>query len=144
MLTENDIIDSVCSMLKEYGYEIQKTTKGRKPGDDIIAIKQGNPTRQLFIEAKGETSGAKNSKNYDKPFVSADIRVNTAEALYKAAEVLSRKIGNHKMLAGVALPNNKTYRSAIKNIEPIILHLGIKIFWVNKDGTVEVVGISEF
>ncbi|MBI4727599.1 hypothetical protein HY768_10360 [candidate division TA06 bacterium] len=97
MLTEDSVIDAVCSMLKEHGYEIQQITKGRKPGDDIIAIKQGNPTRQLIIEAKGETSGENESKNYGKPFESADIRVNTAEALYKAAEVLSRKIEGHKI-----------------------------------------------
>jgi len=115
MLTENDVIDAVCSMLKVQGYDIKQILKGNKPGDDIVAIKHGNTTRHLFIEAKGETSGAKNSKNCGKLFESADIWIYTAEALYKAAEVLSREIGNHKMLAGVALPNNKTYRSAIKN-----------------------------
>jgi hypothetical protein len=143
MLTEDSVIDAVSSMLKEHGYETQQITKGRKPGDDIIAIKQGNPTRQLFIEAKGETSGAKNSKNYDKPFVSADIRVNTAEALYKAAVVLSRKIEGNNIFAGIALPNHRGYRAAIKKVEPIIARLGIIIFWVNKEGDVEVVGASK-
>lgn len=92
MLTEPDVINYVCVALQQLGYNIhKKNVNVRQKGDDIIAIKQLASIRKLYIEAKGETSSDPNSNRYGQSFDNAQVRVHIGQALYKIAEVLSRK-----------------------------------------------------
>ena len=138
MLLESDVVDAVCKKLESEGYEIRQRLQITQKGDDIIAVKKIGLTRELRIEAKGETSSRTGSKRYGKPYGSVDTRINVAEALYKIAEILSRKYEGIEIRVGVALPDNQKYRSAIEKVEPILNQWGIAIFWVEKDQTVKV------
>lgn len=114
----------------------------------IVAVRKSEPLRELHIEAKGETSSRRGSGRYGSPFSSAQIRVHVAEALYKAAEILS---GNYEVVtislkdvdtevrAGVALPDTGGHRRCIANITAVLEQLGIAVFWVQKNGDVQVV-----
>ena len=138
MLFESDVINAVCARLESEGYEIRQKLSTTQHGDDIIAVKHTSPTRELYIEAKGETSSRKGSRRYDKPFDSVQTRVHVAVALYKAAGVLSRKPNGVEIRTGIALPDNQRHRIAVQSIRPVLSRLGIALLWVTADGKVEV------
>ncbi len=139
MLFESDVIDAVCTKLETHGYNIRQRLETNQHGDDIIAIKQTPMPRELYIEAKGETSSREDSQRYGRPFDSAQILIHFAEAFYKAAEVLSRNYGNAEVRAGIALPDNYGHRARVKSVEPIMKQLGIAVFWVKGNRDVEVI-----
>lgn len=132
MIDENDVIDVVCSLLKNKGYDILQKLTTKQQGDDIIAYKSG---KRLFIEAKGETSSDKESKRFGKPFESSQVKVHVAEAVYKAIEVLNRN-NNKEERSGIALPDNKHHRQLIERVKGTLDILGIAVFWVSKNGSV--------
>ncbi len=138
MLLEFDVIDAVCAKLKAEGYQIHQQLQTSQHGDDIIAVKQMGFTRELHIEAKGETSSRKNSQRYGKPFESADMRIHVAEALYKVAEILSKRHDGIEIRVGIALPDSQIHRALVKKIEPVLNQLEVAFFWVQKDCTVHV------
>ena len=92
MLTESGVIAAVCAELQRRGYEIRQQLSESQRGDDIIATKYAEPTRTIYVEAKGETSSKNASARYGKSFDSAQVRDHVANAFYKAALVLSRGI----------------------------------------------------
>jgi len=138
MLLESDVVDAVCRELKSEGYQIRQQLGTTQQGDDIIAVKQMRVPREIHIEAKGETSSRKGSERYGKPFDSAQIKIHVAKALYKVAEILSRKYGGIEIRVGIALPDNQGHRAVVQKIEPILNQLEIAVFWVQKDRSVKV------
>ncbi len=138
MLVESDVIDAACAKLKSEGYQIRQQLQTTEHGDDIIAVKQQDSTRELHIEAKGETSSRKNSKRYGKLFEAADMQIHIAEALYKAAEILSKRNERIDVRVGIALPDNRVHRALVKKIEPVLNQLQVAVFWVEKDCMVQV------
>jgi hypothetical protein len=139
MLLESDVIDAVCAKLESNGYTIRQRLGTTQHGDDIIAVKRTSPVRELFIEAKGETSSRTGSERFGKAFDGAQIPIHVAEAFYKSAKVLSRILTGVEVRAGIALPDNRGHRIALQNIAPVLSQLGIAVFWVTADGKVEVV-----
>jgi diaminopimelate decarboxylase len=138
MLFESDVVDAVCIELQARGYHIQQRLRTREKGDDIVAVRGAAPVRQLFIEAKGETSSNRDTRRYGRPFDAAQIRVHVAEALYKAATVLSREREGVEIRAGIALPDTKKHRARIADIERALRQLAIAVFWVDEGGGVQV------
>lgn len=138
MLFESDVIDAVCAFLQTWGYNIRQKLGPTQRGDDIVAVKQGAMSFQLCIEAKGETSSKKGSNRYGEPFDAAQIRVHVAEALYKAASVLSRRGAHVDVRAGIAFPSTHRHQDRIAHVEPALRHLGIAVFFVSEDGAVDV------
>ena len=63
MLTESDVIATVCDYLRAEGYEIRQQLTETE--HDIIAVR-GDET--LLIEAKGETSSKEGTNRFGKPF----------------------------------------------------------------------------
>lgn len=143
MLTEPDVINYVCVALQQLGYNIhKKNVNVRQKGDDIIAIKQLASIRKLYIKAKGETSSDPNSNRYGQSFDNAQVRVHIGQALYKIAEVLSRKpLCNVEIRAGIALPNTCYHQYIISKVKPTIDYLEIPIFWVDSTGNVQISSI---
>lgn len=139
MLFESDVIDAVCASLQTRGYNIREKLGPTQRGDDIVAVKQGAVSVKLCVEAKAETSSRKSSTRYGKPFTSAQIRVHVAEALYKAATVLSRPSGQAEIRAAIALPGTATHRRLINEIQPVLTVLEIAVFFVSAIGEVDLV-----
>lgn len=139
MLFESDVVNAVCTKLQALGYHIRQQLQTTEQGDDIIAVKQGTPIRELYVEAKGETSSRKGSARYGRPFDSAQIRVHVSEAFYKTAEVLSRNREDVEVRAGIALPDARVHRALVEKIASVLDQLGIAVFWVQRDGNVKIV-----
>lgn len=138
MLFESDVIDAVCAFLQRGGYDIRQKLGPTERGDDIIAVKPGAESFELRVEAKGETSSKSTTRRYGKPFGSAQIRVHVAEALYKAATVVSTPSEHVDTRAGIALPSTQKHRRLIAQIEPVLRDLEIAVFFASEDGAVDV------
>jgi hypothetical protein len=61
-----------------------------------------------------------------------------AEALYKAAETISRNIKTTEARCGIALPNNRFHRDMVKSIQFVLNKLEIMILWVDDQGKVTI------
>ena len=143
MLLESDVVDAVCALLESKGYHVQQRLKTTQQGADILAVKGMNLGRELYIEAKGETSSRKGSERYGRPFNSSQIGVHVAQAFYKAAEVLSGTREGVQVRAGIALPDTDRHRARIEKIEPVLNRLGVAVFWVQEGADMEVDSIWE-
>ena len=137
-LTENDVVDAVCEFLKGHGYVIESRCSTTQKGDDIVASGAAATDRRIHIEAKGATSARAGSARYGTPFDSAQVNVHVAETVFKAAQVLSRPKEAADTVAGIALPANALHKSRVKLVEPVLKELGVAVFWVNGDRTVDV------
>jgi hypothetical protein len=138
MLYENDVIESVCVELRRRGYSIEQKLTTIQRGDDIIAVSRDARMHRLLVEAKGAMSSHGASKRHGKPFDSAQVRVHVAEAFYKAAEVLSRSSLDEHVSAAIAFPDDHLHRACTERIRKVLDKLGIIVFWVRDDRSVQI------
>jgi hypothetical protein len=144
MLLESDVIDATCNELESLGYVILQKLSTTQHGDDIIAENSSKEYQRISVEAKGETSSRQTSERYGKPFDNAQVKIHVAEALYKAVQVLSRpEEEGMRVLSAIALPKTKFHIRSINSIKPVIDQLGIVIFWILPDASVEFTSKSQ-
>lgn len=137
MLTENDVVDAVCRFLEVHGYTIEQRLLTTQKGDDIVATRADGV--RLLVEAKGATSARDGSNRYGRPFESAAARVHVAEAVFKAAQVLSRAARVSLCArAAIALPRNDVHRRLVDSVAPVLDDMGVAVFWVDADRQVAV------
>ncbi len=135
MLSENDVIEAVCSYLENRDFTILKKSTTNQKGDDIIARPQ-SATYKLHIEAKGETSSKEKTNNYGESFNSNQVLDHVAKAFYRAAKMLQLQDKEDKNLprkVGIALPDNKCHKERVHAIEQSLKKLDIIVFWVSSD-----------
>jgi len=58
--------------------------------------------------------------------------------VFKAVQVLSRDESTVSLRAGIALPANEVHRAQLQSVIPVLRRLGVVVFWVNGDCSVEV------
>lgn len=136
-LTENDVVAAACEYLEASGWRVDVRLWTTQKGDDIAATRSSDGVR-LFVEAKGATSARSNSYRYGQPFESAAVRVHVSEAVFKAAQVLSRPDAGSVVRAGIALPANRHHQRMIATVTPVLAGLGIAVLWVDGDRHVTV------
>jgi Restriction endonuclease len=133
MLTENEIIKKMVSFFEKKGFSICETHSTNEHGIDIIAKSpKGIP---YYIEAKGETSSKSNTKRFGKSFNKNQVRTHISVAMTKCFQTLQKSPDN--CVVGIALPKDENHFSIIKSIEKPLRKTELKIYLVNKDGTVE-------
>ena len=96
LLDENDVIQYLISFLVKKGYGLVSSCITTKRGYDIVMQKGG---RDLYIEAKGETSSKDNTNRYNKPFTHSQKKHHVAMAIFKTLQTKSEKensYGNFK------------------------------------------------
>ena len=128
MLSETDVINSVCAKLESLGYKTRQRFKATESGINIVAVKDGAMPIELYIQTKGEAS----SKN-------ANVQLDVADALYKAITILALRAERDQVMPAIAFANNPAYQKHVRVIQPILDQLGIVIFWVKSKNSVEVV-----
>ena len=138
MLLEFDVVNAVARELEDRGYTILEGLKPTQRGHDIVARRQGRQPRTLYIEAKGETSSRIDSQRFGKPLDSAQAKIHVAEAFFTAAEPLVDTSQSPEVKVGIALPDNELHRRYEAAIHEVLMNLGIAVFWVLKDWTVQV------
>jgi len=131
-LTEDDVVSAVCDYLTEQGFTILKRLTSKEKGDDIVACRNADKGRmELYVEAKGATSGCETTSCYGMPFDKSQMLVHVAGAFYRAAKM--NKGGN---TGALALPDNKYHRELIEGIFHAINELEIIVIWVDEDRNV--------
>lgn len=137
MLTENDVVESVCRHVKVHGYEVHRQLTTKERGFDIVARKPGVQVVELRVEAKGETSSKETSNRYGKPFSTAQIHDHVANAFYSAAAMLEGRGGAGSVRVAIALPGTACHRKQVRAVHYAMQLLEVGVFWVEPDGAVE-------
>ena len=133
MLTENNIVEYISEYLEENGYKIEQALTTSQHGIDIIAH---HPEKGFcFVEAKGATSSKKDSSRFGKEFNANQIRTHVGVAILKSYQTLQE---NSSAEVVIALPNNAGHKKVIHSIHEPLKKSGIKLYFVNKDGSVEI------
>ena len=127
MLSEDQIVDAVCSELARRGWTILSRAGTTERGADVRAAKDN---RVLVVEAKGETSNRATSARYGKPFDSGQIVDHIGKALVQALIAISD--GN---LGAIALPAEARHRRVINKMSAALAKAGVIVLWVLPDGT---------
>ena len=135
MLTENDIVDAVAEHLKDRGWNVIEIAYTHQRGPDILVQRDGI---YLEIEAKGGTSSKVGTNRSGLPFTSSQKYDRVAKAFYDAACIFSE--GQHR--PGIALPSDSRFRKLVDDIRPALERLGVWVFWVGDDRTVQEISTS--
>ena len=131
MLTENNIVEYVSIFLKKKGYNIDQALTTSQQGIDIIAK---HPEKgYCLVEAKGATSSKKESSRFGKEFNANQIKTHVGVAILKSYQTLQE---HPSAKVAIALPNNTGHKKVINSIREPLKKSGIKLFFVNKDGSV--------
>jgi Holliday junction resolvase-like predicted endonuclease len=130
MITENDVIDLLCSYLRQEGYEIVQCLNTGQKGVDVIAKKA---KLTYYVEAKGETSSKQHTNRYGKAFSANQIKSHVSRAVLSAMTILNSQPASHHTRAAVALPDTTGHRTLIKTIAKPLTDLGILVFWVSQE-----------
>lgn len=136
MLTEDDVVDAVCSHLQRHGFHIEQRCTTNDRGEDIVAA---HPTAgiKLRVEAKGETSNDQKSARFGKTFSSAQISDHVAKAVYTALATLDAHSAAGERV-GVAFPDTRLHRKYVSRIDGVLRTLAVAVFWVQPDRRVTV------
>lgn len=124
MLTESDIIKSVCDFLENHNFRIQQCLNEQQQGDDIIAVNEKG--EYFHIEAKGQTSSKANSKAFGKEFSGSQKLSHVSRALYRAIKMKDE----NNSYAGIALPETEKHLELVEDIRKTLQFIGIEVFWV--------------
>ncbi len=133
MLYEDDVVEAVRRFLATTGWSIESVALATQHGDDLTATRAG---RRLSIEAKGEGSSMSHTKRYGSSFNRGQVASHVAVAVTRALAVVSQG----DSIAGVAFPWNEFHRDRVALIAPALARLGVVVFWVSSDLSVEVQG----
>jgi hypothetical protein len=133
MLSEDDVVSSVCDYLKQNGYRVVSSCTTKQQGVDIIAEHLASKST-LRVEAKGETSNDPSSKRFGKPFDNAQVSSHVAGAFYAASAMLN----SDRQKVAMAFPSTELHRRHVSRIAEAIRRLEIVVFWVKADRSVSV------
>ncbi|MFC1803763.1 hypothetical protein ACFL0D_07345 [Thermoproteota archaeon] len=127
MLFEDTVIDAVIVHLENNGYRIIQRNTASQQGYDLVAEKNG---KNLYVEAKGQTSSKPGTKRYGKEFNSGQKFDHVAKAVLKAIQALNQDIGSE---SGIALPKDPGHVKLVESILPSLRKIGLRIFLVDED-----------
>lgn len=129
-LYEDDVVRAVMEHLESEGWTIDSFALSHQHGDDIVACRG---VQRLVVEAKGDGSSKTTTARFGKPFTRNQVKTHVAVAVVRAMRVTSAGAAR----AAVALPGSEFHRVEIERIAPALQQLGIQVFWVGPDRSVE-------
>lgn len=130
-LYEDDVVRAVMVHLEAEGWTIDSFALSHQHGDDIVASRG---VQRLVIEAKGDGSSKSSTARFGKPFTRNQVKTHVAVAVVRAMRVACSGVAR----AAVALPGSEFHRVEIDRIAPALQQLGVQVFWVAPDLSVEV------
>jgi hypothetical protein len=131
LLYEDDVVRAVMSYLESEGWTIESFALSHQHGDDIVAL---CGSERLIIEAKGEGSSKSTTARFGKSFNPNQVKTHVSVAVVRAMRVVSEGVAS----AGVALPGTEPHRTEVGRLSEALRTLGIRIYWVEPDSSVQV------
>lgn len=138
MLTESDVILSVCDFLEDHNFIIQQRLNEQEKGDDIVAVNEEG--EYFYIEAKGQTSSKADSKAFGKEFSDSQKLSHVSRALYRAIKMKDQ----NNSYAGIALPETKKHITLVNDIQKTLQAIEIEVFWVQNIDGKNIVRVENF
>ena len=129
-LYEDDVVRAVIDYLEFDGWTIESFALSHQHGDDIVASRG---EERLIIEAKGDGSSKNTTARFGKPFTRNQVKTHVSVAVVRAMQVASMGVA----LPAVALPASEFHRIEVERIAPALRSIGIWVFWVSIDHSVE-------
>jgi hypothetical protein len=130
-LYEDDVVRAVIDYLVSDGWTIDSFALSHQHGDDVVASRGA---QHLVIEAKGDSSSKSTSSRFGKPFTRNQVKTHVSVAVVRAMRVSSQE----SALAAVAFPASEFHRVEVARIAPALRSIGIWVFWVSPDQSVEI------
>lgn len=130
-MTEDETVLSLIEYLKNEGWNIDSHCLGHQRGDDIVASRG---TSRMTVEVKGAKANKDSKIKKRSKFDSGQIKTHFGKAILKSYDSI---ITGEKTIVCIAHPNNEYLKSVIGKYIPIINKSGIRHYWVNSNGTVE-------
>jgi hypothetical protein len=124
ILTEDDVVDAVCSSLEERGWTILARASAMQRGNDIEAERDGV---RLIVEAKGAGSSKPGTARYGHVFNRNQVFDHVAKAVLKGLRVASTGTAR----AALALPDNEDHRREVRQVARALTEVDIGVFWVS-------------
>lgn len=131
-MTEDKTVLALIKHLKQEGWHIENYCIGHQRGDDIVATKRKS---KIVIEVKGARANPNSPVKKREKFDSGQIKTHLGKAILKSYDSI---ISNENNIVAIAHPNDGYLKSVISKYIPLISNSGIRHYWVNEDGTVEV------
>ena len=131
MITENDVIERVTDFLTRRNWKIVSTATTVQHGPDVVA--RAGPGKEIWIEAKGQTSSKHGTRRYGKEFNRSQKEDHLGRALLKCCQYLSEK---PDLIVAIAVPNDELDLKLIRDIRPALERLKVVTFLVDEDGSV--------
>jgi len=135
VITENDVIERVSAYLAQRNWRVESTASTFEHGPDVIA--RSDVGKEIWIEAKGQTSSKEGSRRYGKEFSRSQKEDHLGRALLKCCQYISER---SDLIVAVALPNDDVNSDLITRIGAVLQKLKIVSFLVGGDGSVEASG----
>jgi len=135
MITENQVVEYVCTYLKKNNFSIMQSANVGQKGIDIIAKTDGF---KIFIEAKGETSSVPKSKRFGKPFTSNQVFDVISKVIFQALDIKNHHLWEDQSITAIAIPDTKIFRTWHSKVAESLCKLQLVTLWVLEDGTVSI------
>lgn len=132
MLTENEVVEAICSYLLDNQCEINQKLSTSQTGIDIIATKLNGI--KCYIEVKGATSSKPNTSKFGKEFDKSQVKTHVGVALVASFRAMNEFPNSESI---IALPNNANHRLIIESMRKPIIQSGIKVWFVSEKGDVQ-------
>lgn len=129
-LTEDETIHLLMTHLIKSGWNVDSHCLGQTRGCDIIASQSNS---KLFIEVKGAKAGDNSPTKKRTHFDSGQIKTHFGKAIVK---ILDDKYLNPDSTFAIAHPDDLEIRKSIGHLTPFLKTMGIRHFWVSRDGSV--------
>lgn len=133
ILFEDDVVAFLAEHLRNDGWEIESIALSTQHGDDLVASRNGE---RLIVEAKGEGSSKSHTANFGSPFTKQQASKHIANAVLRALRVASEG----SAIAAIALPAAPCHRHEVSLVAPSLAKAGVRVYWIEQDGTVSVQG----
>jgi len=133
-LDENKVIEYLCIFLENSGWSIQSRVAAGVRGIDVIALNPNGKT--VYIEAKGGTSSSSSSSRYGSPYTQTQVFDVTSKGLMQSFHHLASSSKNVEV--GFAYPDGKYFRKYMDPIKPMLASIGLTLFCVKDDKSVEI------
>jgi hypothetical protein len=127
ILSENEVVNYLADWLQKQNWKITKKALNYQHGNDIEAEKNRD---KLIIEAKGAKP---NNPKKTHTFNATQIQVHFGKALVK---IMEQQTLFPNAQTGIAQPDAAIIKETLKVCLPQVKNLGIKLYWVQKDGKI--------
>lgn len=134
-MNENHVIAELKQYLQRRDYLLISECSTIMQGIDLVMMKG---SQEIWIEAKGSTSSRETSNRFGKVFNDAQCHDHFSRAFFKACQMRDEAKQSLKdVRIAMAFSHTKYYQKYCNRTNATRKELGIGLFWIKGNGTIE-------